>query len=263
MSVIKQEEIEDLWGYAKRLRFVREAISAAFPQRAADSLRVLDVGCGNGSQLALPLAIRDSFELTGIDPDAQSIAHARELAGPRARINFLHGRVEDLAADVLFDVVILSEVLEHLESPAEMLAASLRVMNADGILIVTVPNGYGGFEIDSWIFRRLRLQKIVDALAEKREVLGATDNPKSEHIQFFTRSRLRRLFEDSGLVSFREGTASFLPGPIVGHVLARSTGLIDWNARVTDHLPFVLASGWYFALRRRDGGRPETVGDSV
>ena len=262
-SDIKQEGIEDLWGYAKRLRFVREAIGAAFPQRTPNSLRVLDVGCGNGSQLALPLAIGGSFELTGIDPDAQSIAHAKELAGSRAGITFLHGRVEDLAADELFDVVILSEVLEHLESPAETLAASLRVMNADGILIVTVPNGYGGFEIDSWIFRRLRLQKVVDALAEKREVLGATDNPKSEHIQFFTRSRLRRLFENSGLVSFREGSASFLPGPIVGHVLARSTRLINWNSRVTDRLPFVLAGGWYFALRRRGQRGPKTAGDSV
>jgi hypothetical protein len=63
---------------------------------------------------------------------------------------------------------------------------------------------------------------------------------------------LRHLFDAAGLVSFREGAGSFLAGPIIGHVLARSTRLIDWNARVTDHLPFLFASGWYFALKRSE-----------
>jgi len=263
VNEIKQEEIEDLWGYAKRLRFVREVISAAFPERAPGSLRVLDVGCGNGSQLALPLAMGHGFQLTGIDPDQRSIEHAKQLAGQSANINFRCGRVEDLFDEELFDVVILSEVLEHLERPAEMLAAGASLLDKDGILIVTVPNGYGEFEIDSWIFRRLRLQKIVDVLAEKRNVLSATDNQESGHIQFFTRSRLRRLFEEAGLVPLREGVGSFLAGPIVGYVLARSARLIDWNARVADGLPFILASGWYFALRRRHPDGSETVGDSV
>lgn len=263
MNKIKQAEIEDLWGYAKRLRFVREAISAAFPQRAPGSLRVLDVGCGNGSQLALPLAVRDGFQLTGIDPDSRSIEHARRLAGAHANVGFRCGVVQDLAEEEPFDVVILSEVLEHLERPAEMLEAGAGLINDEGLLIVTVPNGYGEFEIDSWIFRRLRLQKLVDALAERREVLSATDNQESGHIQFFRRSRLRRLFDEAGLVSFRQGAGSFLAGPIVGHFLARSTRLINWNARVTDHLPLVLASGWYFALRRQPQPRSETVGESV
>ena len=261
MNELKQEEIEDLWGYAKRLRFVREAIRTAFPERPPGSLHVLDVGCGNGSQLALPLAMRDGFQLTGIDPDSRSIEHARRLAGDQGNVGFRCAGVEDLAEEGPFDVVILSEVLEHLERPAEMLAAGAGLINNGGILIVTVPNGYGEFEIDSWIFRGLRLQGLVDALAEKREVLSATDNQDSGHIQFFTRPRLRRLFDESGLVSFREGAGSFLAGPIVGHFLSRSTRLIKWNARITDSLPLILASGWYFALRRRPQAPSETVGD--
>jgi len=252
MSIIDDDQTEDLWGYAKRLRFVRETIRATFPKRAPHSLTVLDVGCGNGSQLALPLAMKDGFQLTGLDTDSCSIEHARRLAGPRANIDFVCGSVDDLSSEKLFDVVILSEVLEHLERPVDLLTTSARRMAVNGILIVTVPNGYGEFEIDSWIFRKLHLQSIVEALAEKREVLGATDNQESGHIQFFTRSRLRRLFASAGLVSYREGAGSFLAGPIIGQVLARSTRLVDWNARVTDHLPFIFASGWYFALRRSE-----------
>ena len=263
MNEIKQAEIEDLWGYAKRLRFVREAISVSFPDRAPSSLRVLDVGCGNGSQLALRLALRDGFQITGIDPDSRSIEHARQLAGKSPNATFECGRVEDLSVGHKFDVVILSEVLEHLERPAEMLAAGADRMNEEGILIVTVPNGYGEFEIDSWIFRRLRLQKLVEALAAKREVVSATDNQESGHIQFFTRSRLVCLFDEAGLVAVIEAAGSLLAGPIVGHFLGRSARLINWNARVTDRLPLILASGWYFVLRRRSRARSETAGDLV
>lgn len=257
MSVIKREEIEDLWGYAKRLRFVREAVSAAFPLRAPDSLRILDVGCGNGSQLALPLA-GTGFAVCGIDTDQRSIEHARRLAHGTDNAEFVCGQVEDLPATETFDVVILSEVLEHMTNPVDLLAASARHMADDGMLIVTVPNGYGEFEIDSWVFRTLRLQKVVDVLARhKNEVLGGTDNPESGHVQFFTRSRLRGLFAKCDLVSIREGAGSFLAGPIVGHLLARSTRLIEWNARITDRLPFAMAHSWYFALQHRS----QTIGD--
>ena len=260
MDEIKQEQIEDLWGYAKRLRFVRDAISAAFPERPGASLRVLDVGCGNGSHLALPLAICTGVQLVGIDTDSCSIEHARRLVGDRANIRFCVGRVEDLVEAEQFDVVILSEVLEHLERPAEMLTTGARLMNSNGILIVTVPNGYGEFEIDSWIFRTLRLQRVVDALAQKREVPSATDNQESGHIQFFTRARLQKLFDAAGLVALDEGAGSFLAGPIAGHLVGRSPRLVDWNARITNHLPFIFASAWYFVLRHR---RSETAGDSI
>src|SRR5829696_10007851 len=76
--LMKQNEHENLWGYVKRLGFVQHVIAESFSHRAADSLRVLDVGCGNGSELALPLA-RLGFEVTGIDIHAPSIEHARQL----------------------------------------------------------------------------------------------------------------------------------------------------------------------------------------
>jgi 2-polyprenyl-3-methyl-5-hydroxy-6-metoxy-1,4-benzoquinol methylase len=250
-------ERENLWGYAKRLRFVREVIADAFPQRDAGSLRVVDVGCGNGSQLALPLVL-EGFHLTGVDTDERSIEHARRLAGEAANARFVCGRVEQLSSAEKFDVVILSEVLEHMTEPARLLEASVRHMTADAVLIVTVPNGYGEFELDSRMFRALRLQKVVDALVRKgQEVMAATDNHESGHVQFFTRRRLSLLFRQCGLSIFRQGASVLLAGPLVGHTLARSSRFIEWNARVADKLPMVLSSGWYFALRRQLDARPE------
>jgi SAM-dependent methyltransferase len=251
MSEVCEQQREDLWGYAKRLRFVREAIAEAFPQRDPGSLRVLDVGCGNGSQLALPLALKDGFQITGIDPDERSIEHARRLAAGVVSLRLVQGRVEQLSDTELYDVVILSEVLEHMHEPVALLAAGVARMAEDGILIVTVPNGFGEFEIDSWVFRALRLQRVVDALVRnRREVLGSTDNHESGHVQFFTRRRLRSMFAQCGLSVFREGGASLFAGPLAGITLARSARFIEWNSRVTDRLPLAISSGWYFALRR-------------
>jgi 2-polyprenyl-3-methyl-5-hydroxy-6-metoxy-1,4-benzoquinol methylase len=242
---------ENLWGYVKRLRFVQHVLAESFPHRAADSLRVLDVGCGNGSELTLPLA-RLGFEVTGIDIHAPSIEHATQLGVDVRNLSYVCGPVEELKAPP-FDVVILSEVLEHLTEPRLLLSAAKEHLKKHGIIIVTLPNGYGEFEIDSWLFRVFRLQRVVDALVRNgKEVIAATDNHESGHVQFFTRRQLRHLFAECSLSVASEGVGSFLAGPFIGHTLARSERFIEWNARITDKLPAMLASGWYYALRLRD-----------
>ncbi len=142
-------------------------------------------------------------------------------------------------------------MLEHVADPAGLLTAGARLINTNGIVIVTTPNGYGEFEMDSWLFGALRMQHLVDRLAtNKSPVLGSTDNDDSGHVQFFTRRRLYRMFRECGLTVWREGSASLFAGPFAGHLLARSSRFIQWNAGVTDRLPMALASGWYFALRQ-------------
>lgn len=257
---------ENFVAYGKRFRFVKEAITAAFPLRPQQSIRVLDVGCGNGSQLALPLA-RCGYDLTGIDLDARSVEHGRKLAAGMSNARFLVGTMDNLRK-APFDVVVLSEVLEHVSDPTSLLWASLTPLLPNGIVIVTVPNGYGGFEIDSWIYRKLHLATAVGllrALAHRtfpntqpegisEESLPSTDNQECGHVQFFTRKRLKRMFAECSLSVVKEAPASFLCGPMIAHTLAHSHRFIEWNSRITDRLPLALASGWYFLLQRRDGG---------
>lgn len=244
------DEREDLWGYRKRLLFVLSVLRDAFPSQFPNSLRVLDIGCGNGSQLAIPLA-REGLHVTGIDSDPASIAHAKELAREIPHASFKCASADDIV-DRNFDVVILSEVLEHVEEPQQLLLAGANRLSKLGVAIVTTPNGYGEFEWDSWLFRGLRLQQAVDALAsDKIEPLGSTDNHANGHVQFFTRRQLGEIFAACGLEVWRSRPATLFAGPFAGHLLARFERFIEWNARVTDRLPMAMASGWYFALRRR------------
>lgn len=250
---------ENFVGYGRRFRFVDGAIMTAFPSRDRHDLRVLDIGCGNGSQMALPLARRD-YLLTGIDMDPRSIERARRLAADLENAQFVTGTLDDLK-EGSFDVVLLAEVLEHVLDPQGLLAASLSHLQPKGIVIITVPNGYGEFEIDSWIYRKLHLAGAVEILRRvvgrdgaqfegDSEDVASTDNQGCGHVQFFTRKRLKRIFANCSLTLLNEAPGSFMCGPMVAHTLGHFAPFIEWNARITDRLPITLASGWYFVLQR-------------
>lgn len=247
---------EDLWGYGKRLRFVRDSITAEFPDRPAFQIRILDVGCGSATLLGLPLA-RLGYDLTGIDTHGPSVAVAAQLAKGLSNGTFVCGSVEEFCADP-FDVVILSEVLEHVTDPDRLLTASLQHLKTGGLVIVTVPNGYGEFEWDSWLFRSLGFQRLVERYEARRStkngerrVTSGTENHENGHVQFFTQQKLHRLFDSCGITIRKKKATTLASGPFAGHLLARLPGFIGWNAHISDKLPMNLSSGWLFALRRR------------
>lgn len=258
---------ESLWGYAKRLRFIHQAIADRFPDRANEEIEVLDVGCGNGTQTALPL-IRDGYRVTGVDMHQPSIEKARKLCCSSLAASFIHGTLRDIPTDKSFDVVILAEVLEHVHEPRLLLAAAAERVGADGLVIVTTPNGYGEFELDNRVSRILHLEDFVAflkrtagrklnhqngngsvATSSLEQPVASTENHECGHLQFFTLSRLNRIFKYCSLSVIQSAGSSFLSGPMVCRTFGRSRRFIEWNARVADSMPLWLASGWFFALR--------------
>jgi len=251
---------ENPWGYGKRLRFMRKSIQNSFPQCEPGRVRVLDVGCGNGALLAIPLASH-GFDVTGVDVHPASIENARSRAKNLPNARFCLGKVEEIQ-DETFDVVILSEVLEHVPDPKALLEASLEHLKADGICLITVPNGYGVFEIDSWLYRTFRLHAAFNLFKRilrtffpshftlHRTPTPATQNLECGHLQFFRRKRLKKIFADCSLTVIREAAGCFLCGPVICETLARSQRFVEWNIRIVDLLPLTFASSWYFLLRR-------------
>ncbi len=247
---------ENLWGYGKRLRFVDGAMQRIFPSRPRCELKVLDVGCGNGSQLAIPMADA-GYHVTAIDPHQPSIERGRGLA---ANVKFFHGLVGELPPSQ-FDCVIISEVLEHLDAPEELLRASLPYLSDSGLLIVTVPNGYGEFELDQRMYAALRLEKAVGLLrsAFGKGIAGrcfAGSDDGSPHVQRFTLSRLRAMFERNGLVLMESRGMSLVSGPLIAHLFGKLQVFIQLNAAVADCVPLGVVAGWMFALRVHRGPSP-------
>jgi len=103
--------------------------------------RVVDVGCGNGYLVGL--LAEQGFEVVGIEPSSDGIAQAR-AAHPAAR--FEQASVDsDLGAQIGrdFDLVIATEVIEHLLAPRTLLRAGLQLLRPGGRMLVSTPyHGY-------------------------------------------------------------------------------------------------------------------------
>jgi trans-aconitate methyltransferase len=105
--------------------------------------RVVDVGCGTGNLLAA-LSERVALErAVGMDHAAGGLARGRELV-PSAE--FIQADIYRLRLPETFDLVVCTEVLEHLKRPRQALETLVRLCAEDGVIIATVPDG----RKDSW-----------------------------------------------------------------------------------------------------------------
>lgn len=139
------EEELDVWGeyhghrHEMRYRLVADHVRSAV-RGAAD---VLDLGCGAAivaDELAdLPL------RYVGLDYGGHHIAFAaakhRDLTDGRLRASFVAGDAERLPFhDASFDVVVWSEVIEHLMRPELAVWEVARVLRPGGTLVLTTNN---------------------------------------------------------------------------------------------------------------------------
>jgi SAM-dependent methyltransferase len=97
---------------------------------------LLDAGCGEGVATAWLAAVAPDAAITGLDgrPDAVAL-----LPGRVPRATAVSGDLYAMPfADRQFDVVVCTEVLEHLDRPDDAVRELVRV--ADRALLVTVPH---------------------------------------------------------------------------------------------------------------------------
>ena len=113
----------------------------AFARSFVRGRRVLDVACGEGYGSALLAGA--AAEVTGVDIDAPTLAHARAAYADRGNVEFVHGSAAALPLpDACVDAVVSFETIEHLDArdqPA-MLAEFARVLTPDGFVVLSSPN---------------------------------------------------------------------------------------------------------------------------
>lgn len=128
-----------------RLAFIRDQASAQFsrdPKRldCLSGLKILDIGCGGGI-VSEPLA-KLGANVTGIDPAEENITAAKLHAEKSdLAIGYLATTVEEIAArSETFDVVIASEVVEHVADLDLFIGCAAKAVKPGGLLIVTTIN---------------------------------------------------------------------------------------------------------------------------
>ncbi len=105
--------------------------------RAFEAPRILDAGCGEGINAVLLEKRIPEAKLTLLDTSEEALTYASGLCS--ARCAYCCASVTDLPfPDNSFDLVLCSEVLEHLDRPDLALSELLRV--ASGCVLISVPH---------------------------------------------------------------------------------------------------------------------------
>lgn len=148
---------------------------------------ILEVGCGEGFVLSALVDAGVTADLTGIDLSESAIADARERVGGRADVRV--GDARDLAeSDTTYDLVMMLEVLEHLDDPASMLPVLEHL--SDRAVLLSVPH-------EPW-FRGLNLLRL-------KNVRRWGNDP--EHVNHWGRASFRRFVD--GRLDVVDVTTSF------------------------------------------------------
>lgn len=119
-----------------------ERLTAAFVhlvQRLEGVRSICDLGCGNGHITGRLAEL--GYEVTGIDASSSGIRIARATY-PRAK--FVQARIDrELSGLGQFDLVISSDVIEHLYRPSDLLEAACALLKPNGRVLIGTPyHGY-------------------------------------------------------------------------------------------------------------------------
>lgn len=146
------------------------------------SARILEVGCGSGETGVLALQAGKAKTYVGIELFPAAAAEAR-----RVLTQVIEGDVERLTlpwTEPCFDVLILSEVLEHLNDPWRTVERLARVVRPGGMVLASSPN------VAHW--------RIVRGLALGQFNLADSGPMDRTHLRWFTPNTFRQLFEAAG-----------------------------------------------------------------
>ncbi len=148
--------------------------------------RVLEVGCGAGHVLArFEGAVR-----FGIDLSAAMLERSRRRLS--AGVAFARAFADGLPfGDASFDVVLCTEVLEHTQDPAAVIAELTRVSRPGARIVVSVPN-------EANIDRAKRAIRRVPLLSRMLRTLAAEGN--EWHLHEFDLAMLKRVVTEAAVI---------------------------------------------------------------
>jgi len=97
---------------------------------------VLDVGCGEGLVIKKLKENNDKLSITGLDISIENIKIAKKI---NDNVKFFQGNIYNLPfEDNSFELIICTEVLEHLKDPERAIMELKRVSNK--FCLISVPN---------------------------------------------------------------------------------------------------------------------------
>ncbi|MDR1702032.1 MAG: class I SAM-dependent methyltransferase, partial [Sporomusaceae bacterium] len=178
--VVNQKRFQAKWGFVPLARG-NILVSLLGEADAEKEARVLEIGCGYGKTL---LKIKELFpraEFFGIEANPNAAKIAEVFAAIKV------GDPEKIAIDYpdnYFDYILLSDSLEHLVDPWEMLAKIKRCLKPGGCLLASIPN-------------IMHFTIIAQLLAGEWNYVDSGILDKT-HLRFFTLATTKKMFQEIG-----------------------------------------------------------------
>ena len=211
-------------------RRLDEIVSTFEPYRKNN--RLLDVGFGAGSFLTA--AARNNWQAFGVEVSQRAVEHVRErgfevFCGELGKAGY---------PDDCFDVIIVSEVLEHVPDPQVLLEEIARVLRPGGLLWATTPHGRG--------------------ISARLLGLGWSTVCPPDHLQLFSLRSIRALLTKRGFRHIELVTHGTNPYEIV-HELYRRVRRGAQPERAADGADFNRVESSYQLNESLSGNKPGRV----
>jgi SAM-dependent methyltransferase len=172
--------------------------------------RIVDIGCGDGAATSLAAQRNPDHQVMGVDWSADALRRAKLLA-----LSLIQGGVDAPGLPVAtgtVDVVIMSELIEHLVDTDSAVEEVRRVLKPGGSLLLSTPN------LAAWFNRGLLALGTQPVFSEVslRGVFGRPGSQVAGHLHLFTRRALVEFLEAGGFTCVTVAGARYhdVPRPL-------------------------------------------------
>jgi 2-polyprenyl-3-methyl-5-hydroxy-6-metoxy-1,4-benzoquinol methylase len=136
--------IRRIWAISESLLLEKHFINICALYKQNDRFRILDVGCGTGALIYRLSNYFRNAEFVGIDSNEDSIGFATSHS--LSRCKYVKGTFDDANLLGKFDIVVCSEVFEHVLDTDRLLNILCAVCKSGGFISISTPSG--------WMYRR-------------------------------------------------------------------------------------------------------------
>jgi len=248
---------ENIYGHFNRLVWIKQYLKREHS--------IMELGCGTGYMITYPLRCY-GYNIEGFDLDRESIQYGIRVFCVGSTSFLCPINIRDIKKQ--YDVIIASEVFEHIaEGAIDSVFADIRKrLNPGGVLLVTVPNGYGWFELERFLWHKLhwgslleRLRIISCLLKLKQLCFGeyvdavhpSTLSP-SAHVRKFSLRSVQNMLSQRGFEIIEARGSVLICGPFSNALFTGLKAIMKLNVCLGSQLAQI-AAGFYVAGRRTDG----------
>jgi len=121
-----------------------DKILNAFGYNPPKFMRALDLGCGTGWFAQHLKSAYSAIDAIGVDISKERIENAKkERPGPDYICSDIYSFLKkQVGSDKKYDLISLWDVIEHLESPIELLNLAKKCLSPKGDILATVPHNH-------------------------------------------------------------------------------------------------------------------------